>query len=127
MTDRNIDKVRASLEKLASLGLAIQEGQHWKAVHQSFRVPEHLGSKAVQTYHAEILQSAIAAQSLPNQMRRFRSLLIALNEKELAEMFSKMNEVAESILSRHNYDHFSDRKLFQFNMNIFPTTLEQTK
>lgn len=117
---------KMALEKLEELGLAQRETANdrpsWKSVNIKFKVSSKFGDLGLRAFHESSLAGAMDAISLPPAVRRYRSLLVPLSEEELDEFFQAMDAFANEILMKFQSDSYRQRRLFQFNANIYPVT-----
>jgi uncharacterized protein (TIGR02147 family) len=119
-------KVLSWLEVLVNLKMAESYEQddviRWKATTQSFSIPDQPGDVAVKHYHEKSLQKAISSLDLPTHTRKFRSLLLPLNEEQFAKAWQKLNEYAVTLLKEYDGLAFEDRRLYQINVNMVPVS-----
>lgn len=120
----SLDEVERSLKHLAELGLAEQkrEGEVivWKSKNEKFKVKDSKGSIDLFKFHEQSLHEAIAAFTLPKELRRYKSLLLSFSEEELKTFYQNMDEFATEQFNRFSGDHYEGRRLFQINFNIYP-------
>lgn len=76
----------------------------------------------LQTFYKNTFQEAAQALDLPAAERRFRSSFFAMNANEFLDFQSKVNEFVLSQLQTYNFEQLDDRRLFHFNLSIFPVT-----
>lgn len=118
-----LETTRQWLFLLERLGLARRDDEDassWRACTRNFRVPERLGSRPLQKYHASVLNRAIDAVSVSPEQRRFRTIIVALSEEEYSDFCTKMNEFAVNLLSRYSHLELKDRDLYFFTKCLFP-------
>lgn len=117
-------QVEAGLKKLRDMGLAEPSGLNWRAKNKLLKVPDRFGDSALANFHSESLREASAAQKLPADLRRFRSLLIPLNPAEFAELQAEFEEFVKHTLAKYKADELKGRRLYQMNFNMYPISLE---
>ncbi len=115
-------EIQAALAILEQLNLAepVQtlDKIQWQAKTKAFKVPSDLGNESLLDYHEQSLKEAIKARSLDKNSRRYRSLLMALSEKDFEDFLADLEIFVKQTLSKYDSDEFLQRKLFQFNFNI---------
>lgn len=121
--------VEQALLKLEKMGLATAEPDQktFKATQKSFKVVKSFGNPALENYHNNSLLEAIKAQKLEAQIRRFRSLILPLNEDEFSDLLEEVEIFVKKTLSKYNADELLVRRLFQMNINVFPVTQKVEK
>jgi len=118
------EEVGASLVKLANLGLASQDeiSGEWKAIKKAFKVPKSFGNEALVNYHNQSLMDAIEAQKLPVQVRRFRSLLVALTEEDYEKLLGDIEALVSKSIAKYDSDMIANKRLYKMNINLHPVT-----
>lgn len=123
LLEEPVQKIESGLQVLKKIEMAdIDNSNQWIAKHRSFKVPEKLGDIALEIYHTHSLQNAIKAQKLPRQQRRFRSIMMALNEDEFKKLLEELQSFVERQLSQFDFSNLKGRRLYQINFNAFPVS-----
>lgn len=119
------DQTRPLLKTLERLGLAqefMENGSVWKPVEKSFTVPPNPGSAALTAYHNQAALEAIRAQDLPVDLRKFKSILLPLNEQDFKEFFVEIETTIKRVLAKYDKDEFQNCRLYKVNFNAYPVT-----
>lgn len=117
-------ELEAALETLQRLKL-IQKGgddSRWNTTHQAFKVPDHIGSVALSEYHRQSLHEAIEANKLPQEQRRYKSLLLPLSAAEFSEFLEDLQIFVKQTLNKFDTEALKKRRLHQVNFNIYAVT-----
>lgn len=112
--------VKAGLNKLHELGLAEATENGWRALHKDVKVRDHAADVALHQFHTHSLQEAIKAHHLSADLRKFRSVLMAMNESEYQGFLDDFQIFMSSQISKHNSGQLQDRRLYHINFNLFP-------
>lgn len=109
-----------TLERLELVEKVIGPHQQevWNGKINSHKVSDNIGDQAILNYHSQCLKEAIAAQGLPIDERRYRSLMMPLNAEEFAEFLKDLDQFAKATLLKFDKKQLDDRKLFRFNLNL---------
>jgi uncharacterized protein (TIGR02147 family) len=118
----NPARLSSILKELKAIDVVEEQGGLWQAKKPNFFIKDHLGSASLQTYHKESLEEAIAAIRLPKEERRFRSILIPLDEEEFAMLYGELNLLLENLVARFGKAHAAGTRLYQINLNLLPVT-----
>lgn len=112
------------LETLERLGLAqrTENSQSWKPAENSFVVPQKPGSAALTAYHNQAALEAIQAQSMAVDLRKFKSILLPLSEKDFKEFYIEIEATLSRLLAKYDKDYFSQCRLYKVNFNAYPVT-----
>lgn len=113
-----------TLEKISSVKKEERSGQAptWKSEIGSFKVPEAIQNSALKDYYLKSFEDAKMAIELPAASRKFRSLMIPLNEAEYTDLLARLEEVFQEVLVNYKSDELSGRRIYQFNTNLIPIT-----
>lgn len=122
LLQKDLSLIETWLQTLQNLKLAHfnPETQSWEALHNSFKISERLGNNTLQNYHAAVLRESAEAIHLPVHTRRFRTLLMALNESQYTEFCQKLDESLSSLLSQYASSEFQGKKLYRYTMALTP-------
>lgn len=124
--DKPADLVEEMLNKLNSIGLAtsafVNGELHWQSLGDAFKVPDKLGNEVLLNYHKECLDDAIRAFAAPQELRRYRSLILPMSEEQLKEFYSYLDAFSAEQIHRFSSDSLSGKRLFQANFNIHKVT-----
>jgi len=119
-------EVLLALRQLEELNLATSENYSgeilWKTSYLEFEVPDSVGNVPLMIFHEQSLHDSIAAFHLPQNQRRYRSLLLALSEDELNELKTSLEDFAAQQLARYRSQDFKGRRLYQLNINFHAVT-----
>lgn len=116
-------QVQSCLQTLGEMSLAeVDANQIWFSTKKSFKVPKNLGSAALEKYHNDSLKEAISAQSLPTELRRFRSLLVPLSEPDYQNLLMDIESLINKAVAKYDSDTLDQKRLYKLNLNIFPVT-----
>lgn len=114
-------EIQEALKSLEKIGLAKRsnktETPSWETTEHLLKVSDKLGNVAMKAYHNACLEEAKKAQDLPLEDRRYRSLLLPLNETELQSMQTEINTFMKQLISTYQAKEFKNRKLFKLNLN----------
>lgn len=126
--DLPLNMIEEHLEKLKQLELTVVTPEKvWQAKEASFRVPQNLGQPALRKYHDLCLEEAKRAQDLPLENRRFKSILLPLNEQQKQDLIEEINNFISKTVAKYDSSELEHRQLFKLNLNIYPTTKVFTK
>lgn len=111
------------LQQLEKMGLAqIDINGYWIPTKNSFKVPKNFGSEALKKYHNHSLQEATVAQDQPAHLRRFRSVLLPLSEKDYQTLLEDIDALVSKTIARFDSDSLDQKRLYKLNLNLFPVT-----
>jgi len=114
----SMEQANESLQTIKALGLIELDGETWITTRTAYKVPEKIGDADLMNYHHKSLLDAIEARKSPVHERRFRSLILALNENEFLKITEEMNAFLTEMLGKFDVDYFHDRKIYQLNFNL---------
>lgn len=121
----NTVTIEQSLAQLHELQLVqLQNNGHWVPTKKSFKVPKNFGSEALTNYHNHSLQEAISAQKKPAALRRYRSLLLPLSDKDYQNLLGDIEALVNKAVAKYDSEILHQKRLYKMNMNIFPVTEE---
>ncbi len=121
---KSVKEVTDDLYRLENLGLAQLNSQtgEWYPSKKSFKVPKSLSNEALTKYHNESLLEAIEAQSLPTHLRRYRSLLLALQEEDFEKLMVDIEALISKAAVKYDSDVLAGKRLYKMNINLHPVT-----
>lgn len=123
-----VSLIEEHLEKLKEIDLAVVTSDNvWQAKESSFRVPQNLGQPALRKYHDLCLDEAKKAQDLPLENRRFKSILLPLNEQQKQGLIEEINNFISKAVSKYDSSELEHKQIFKFNLNFYPVTKMFTK
>jgi uncharacterized protein (TIGR02147 family) len=102
------------------------EGEHWTTTHESIRVTDKTKGETRQ-YHKLSLLKAIESQSMPVDIRHFRSVGLALSSEEYQSYLQELDQFVKSVFAKYDSDELRSRRVYQMNFNVFPWTDEVQK
>ncbi|MES2800946.1 MAG: TIGR02147 family protein [Bdellovibrionota bacterium] len=120
------DEVKNILQVLSQQGLIVEKQGEWLSTNQDIKVSDKSKGETL-LYHKRCLLRAIQAQEQPQQERHFRSLGIALTKEQYADYLNNLDRFIQNIFFDYNNDHFSEKRLYQVNFNLYPWTVELEK
>lgn len=122
-TVQEIEKALVDLHRLKLIQWN-EEATQWQTTHHAFKVPDEVGSLALSEYHKQSLQEAIAADQLPKEQRRYKTLLLPLSGEEFSEFLEDLQVFVKQSLRKFDTDDLQKRRLHQVNFNIYSVTEE---
>lgn len=123
----DLKQVSDSINKLLELGLIKKENDRFYPNKSSFQVPDQFKNLALKNYYISGFKAAEEAIDLPQGTRRFRSLLLPLNNSEFLTYLDNFQEYVQDQLSQFNSDEIKDRRLYQVHFHIIPITKDQNE
>lgn len=118
----SVEKTAIILAKLQDEKLIHLQGAQWLAVHDIVKVPAQPGNLGILNFHKKSLLKAIESQKEPVSERAYRSLTLALNEKEFKEYQQDVNFFVSQIFEKYDTTQLKDRRVYQINLNSIPWT-----
>lgn len=119
-------KIEEALHKLRSMKLVEEveaDGQKvWLALSDVFHVPDNYGSFNLIKFHEKSLSDALLAFHQPKELRRYKSLFVPLDEKNLEKFNTALEDFISEQLLIHNSKNCRGRYLYQVNFNFHPFT-----
>lgn len=112
------------LESLLTAGLIKAEGDGYTATHNTFQIPQSFGHKNLRKFYEYWIQHSLKAIDLPAEIRRFRSVQVALSQEEFDETVDKFNDFILNLLSRFENNTIEGRHLYLMNTALFPLTVQ---
>lgn len=125
--DTNIEELRVALQKLEKIGMAERldlagADTCWKSTARLMKVSNKLGDVALKAYHNSSLDEAKAAQNLPVHVRRYKSVILPLNEDEFKSLTDEVDAFAKQLVAKYQSDKYQGRMLYKLNLNYFPVS-----
>lgn len=118
-------EIEQGLEKLEELRLIQKEDSVYRPIQSSFKVADSFFDIGLEAFYTRSLEDAQKAISLPKQERRFKTLLMPLNETEFQSFIDNMNAFTREQLVTFDKDELADRKIYQVHLNIIPVSSQQ--
>lgn len=115
-----LNQIEKILSQFVSSKLIKVSGDLYSAQHSAFKIQDHHLHPNLQNYYKFWREKSSTAIALPFEIRRFRSLQIALTEDEFNQIVQKTNEFATMLLSMVQTNSIEDRKLYLLNTALFP-------
>lgn len=116
--------VQDALQTLHSIRMAEETDGTWVSRQRALKVSDRLGNRALQSFHEQCLLEAARAKELPVADRRYRTLLVSLNEEEKEKFLQELEVFVKQTLSQYDPREFAGRKLFQINVNLHAVASE---
>lgn len=116
-----IEQIQNDLVALEKMQLVKQENEIWVPTKKSFKIPKNAGNPALVSYHNNSLTEAMAAQSLPAQLRRYRSILLPLSKTDYENLLQDIESLISKAVAKYDSDTLGDKKLYKMNINLIPT------
>jgi uncharacterized protein (TIGR02147 family) len=118
------EQTRQALQTLKSLGLVenTEDADLWKSKVSTFKVPDNKGSQYLRHFHEKSLHEALQAFDKPVQTRRYKSLLLPMDEEDFAVFNRMLDDFANEQIVRHDVKMYGGKRIFQVNFNIYPVT-----
>lgn len=113
-------EITAGLLKLEQLKLIEKKGERYLPQKSSFKISDNFGDIGLETFYSRSLEEAQKAISLPKEERRFKTLLLPLNEGEFNSFIDNMNSFSREQLTFFDKDELADRRIYQVHLNIIP-------
>ncbi len=120
----SIEEIVQALSLLQDLKLVQNFEGEYLCNPGAFAVKLDLGDKDLLRFHREALQDSIRAQSLPVDLRRYRSSVALLSQKQWHEILEKFDNVVSQYLELGQLDTSDAQRLFQMNINIHAVSEE---
>lgn len=108
------------LKQLCDAGLLQKNGEYFQASQNIFKVPDSFANKKLKAFYAFWLNQSANALDLPVQLRRFRSLQLALSADEFERVTVEFNDFVVNLLSRYEHNTLEARSLYLMNTALFP-------
>lgn len=122
---RPVGAVADALSSLRSIRMAEEVDGVWQSRQRALKVPDRLGHRALLDFHGQCLTAAIGARALPVEDRRYRALLVSMNEEEKEKFLQDIETFVKQTLSQYDPREFGGRKLYQINLNFHAVTAER--
>ncbi|WP_413560558.1 TIGR02147 family protein [Bdellovibrio sp. HCB209] len=119
-------EIQKALHEMQEAGLiesdSVDGQKRWKSANKKFKVQDKKGSEDLAKFHKQSLLDAIAAISLPLEVRTYKSLILPMSPEELALFTQAMNTFSSEQFAKFSSDEYAGRRLFQINLNVHPVT-----
>lgn len=79
-----------------------------------------LGSDGLRKYYEHWIDRSKSSIDLPFEVRRYRSLMVALDRDEFEKLVEKINAFALELLSQHHSGEITGKDLYMLNAALFP-------
>lgn len=121
-SESDVTKILTKLEDQKMITSFIDsKGQtHWSALHQYSILADSHDNKLLSTFHKNSFLKAIESQKLPKSMRRFDSLIMALDEKDFANFSKDLQNFLDHQFYKYNKSKIKNKKLYQVQIGTFP-------
>ncbi len=116
-------ELQNALKSLQEMGL-LQKNDSGKLVvaKRSWFVPDSFKQMSHSEFYRNVFKEAETALETPSTERRFNSLFFALSPEEFETLLADFEEFATQQLAKHDHEKLSKRRLYQLNVNVFPTS-----
>jgi uncharacterized protein (TIGR02147 family) len=116
-------EIIAGLKKLEEIKLIEKIGDKYRPIKSSFKISDNFGDIGLETFYSRSLEDAQKAISLPKEEeRRFKTLLLPLNEGEFNSFIDNMNSFSREQLTFFDKDELTGRRIYQVHLNIIPVS-----
>jgi uncharacterized protein (TIGR02147 family) len=115
--------IRGVIDDLQAAQLVVAKGAGFVASQNTFKIADAFGHQALREFYTYWIQKSVGAIDLPPEVRRFRSIQVALSPAEFAETVSRINEFAVHLVSRFEKNTITDRDLYMVNSAVFPVRI----
>lgn len=113
-------KLTALLDRLTEAKMISCDSNLYFSSYSTFKIPDQFAHPDLKAFYKYWFKKASEAINLPFEVRRFRSLQIALTQDEFDEVVQHTNEFATGLLSKVQNHSMDDRKLYLLNTALFP-------
>jgi uncharacterized protein (TIGR02147 family) len=115
-------EILGGIAKLEELKLIGKTGEKYRPIKSSFKISDNFGDIGLETFYSRSLEDAQKAISLPKEERRFKTLLLPLNEGEFCSFIDNMNSFSREQLTFFDKDELAGRRIYQVHLNIIPVS-----
>lgn len=122
ITGQNLKQVKSDLKKLEKMGVAFLENGVWRSIYHSFRIPDEVQSRALKTYHSNNLKEAQAIIEQEPLLRRFRSVMFALNDQNFDDLTQDIETFLAKIKNKYDTTKGKGDRLYKINLQTYPVT-----
>jgi uncharacterized protein (TIGR02147 family) len=118
-------QVKKSIDLLCSLGFINKTAKGtYSLVHRTIATEPEVVSLAVQSFHSQMGELALAAlKTLPPDRRNFSSLTVGTSEGMFREICKDIEEFRTFLLKKIENDHSASR-VYQINLQCFPVSID---
>jgi uncharacterized protein (TIGR02147 family) len=118
----NPKQIQAALDDLVKLGILKLEGKSYIRLIEHPVTEEDLRHTAIQSYHQQMIESALVALEQPIDQREFNGVTIAIPKEQLPVVKDKIREFRKEINEYlAEYEPTSD-EVYQINLHLFQLT-----
>jgi uncharacterized protein (TIGR02147 family) len=122
-----VESALAILEKMNLVHRNEVEGVIvWKSLSSHFKVPDDYGSLNLFKFHETSLRDAIEAFEKPRELRRYKSLLLPMDEEGIKNFHTILDQFAAEQVARYRSETYQGKRMFQANFNIYPVAEPNT-
>ncbi len=118
----SLSEAQLALQKLSEMGLIEQQSDEWVAKTDAFHVPDQYGNFNLMKFHEKSLLDAIQAFEKPKELRRYKSLLLPMNETDLQEFHRLLDDFSNEQMVRFQSATYSGKRMYQANFNVYSVT-----
>ena len=114
-----------ALTTLINFKLIEKNGDRLIPAKKSFKVPDQFGDLGLEAFYHKNLDDAKSAIQLPKDERRYKTLMLPMNQIEFNEYLQSLQNFTTELLAKHNYENYENRRLYQVHFNLFPVSQPQ--
>lgn len=94
----------------------------WKTSITPFKVKDEAQSQPLYKYHHQTLSEAQQALLLEDELKRFRSVLMALDVDNFKDIKNDLEDFLRKLKSKYGTTEIKNKKLCKINFQIYPVT-----
>lgn len=117
-------RLNGILQKLIEMNFAKTDYKFYTSVNDTFKVPDNFLNKNLKSYYEFWIEQSKKMIELPFELRRFRSLQIALTTEEFNDIVLQINEFANLLLSKVQNNQIQNRSVYLLNTSLFPVNAD---
>lgn len=116
----SLDRLQQIADVLVEANFIEQKNETYQAKQNTFKIGDHFGHAGLKRYYQYWFEKSVHAINLPYNLRRFRSLQVALSAEEFESVVAKLNEFATNLLSQYETNTLDQRSLYLIQSALFP-------
>lgn len=116
------EAVHTVLTQLNEADVVREENGIYTGGPVAFRISDQFHSSGLRRYYEHWLDRSKSSIDLPAEVRRYRSLMVALDQPEFDNIVEKINAFALELLSQHHTNEIKGKNLYMLNTALFPLT-----
>lgn len=122
LPSESVLRVLTTLEQMGLARKVDEKGTMWASEVITFKIPDRFGSMNMMQFHEVSLNEAIQAFHLPQETRKYKSLLLPMDADEYAKFNRLLDDFVAEQLANFNSKNAVGKRVYQANFNIHPTT-----